>query len=191
MVKQNETFDSLKGHFLIAMPQIDDLRFEKAVIYLYEHTPNGAAGIVINRPAENMSFTEILNQLKINHPELSNPPQIVLGGPDKFTNGFILHSPDYQGESTVRISDEICLTTTQDILYDISQDNGPTKNLISLGCATWMRGQLEDEIMNNVWLTSNEDSNIIFNIPFEKRWQTALNKMGISSQYLSTEFGKA
>ncbi len=191
MAKKRISFDSLKGHFLIAMPQIDDLRFEKAVIYLYEHSSDGAAGIVINRLAESMSFIEVLNQLKIEHPPLTNPPAIVLGGPDKFTNGFILHSPDYQTDSTVSVSDTVSLTTTQDILYDISQEQGPSQCLISLGCATWIRGQLEDEIMSNLWLTADSDTDIIFNVPFERRWNTVLNKMGIFSQYLSTEFGKA
>ncbi len=191
MAQGNETFDSLKGHFLIAMPQIDDLRFEKAVIYIFDHTRDGVAGIVINRPAESMSFIDILDQLKIEHPELINPPPIVLGGPDKFTNGFILHSPDYCTDSTISVSDSISLTTTQDVLYDISQGRGPSHSLISLGCATWIRGQLEDEIMSNLWLTTKADDDIIFNIPFERRWNNVLNIMGISSQYLSTEFGKA
>ncbi len=191
MARKNESFDSLKGHFLVAMPQMDDLRFEKAVIYLFEHTPEGAAGIVINRPAESMTFTEILSQLKIEYPDLPNSPDIVLGGPDKFTNGFILHSSDYATESTISISESICLTTTQDILHDIAQQKGPSRNLISLGCSTWIRGQLEDEIMSNLWLTTKADMNIMFDVPFEQRWNTVLNKMGIVAQYLSTEFGKA
>ncbi|MBQ9089881.1 MAG: YqgE/AlgH family protein [Alphaproteobacteria bacterium] len=191
MTKPQQSFHSLKGQFLIAMPQIDDLRFEKAVIYLYEHTPQGAAGIVINRPAERMSFVEILKQLKIKHEQLVYEPTIVLGGPDKFTNGFILHTSDYEVEGTQHINPDICLTATQDILYDISQGIGPSKSLISLGCATWISGQLEDEIMSNVWLTAPADKMVIFDVPFSKRWHFVLNKMGIQSHFLSTECGKA
>lgn len=187
----NKSFESLQGQFLIAMPQIDDLRFDKSVIYIYEHTRKGAAGIVINRPADRMSFTDILDQLKIEHPPLANPPTIILGGPDKFTNGFILHTSDYNTQETIKIADTVSLTATQDILFDIAQGNGPQKSLISLGCATWIGGQLEDEIMSNVWLTSPADTTVLFDIPFEKKWETVLNQLGIHSHYLSTEFGKA
>lgn len=191
MYKRNKSFESLKGQFLIAMPQIDDLRFDKSVIYIYEHTQDGAAGIVINRPADRMSFIEILDQLKIEHPPLQNPPTIILGGPDKFTNGFILHTPDYKTHETMQIAECVSMTATQDILFDIAQGRGPQKSLISLGCATWIAGQLEDEIMSNVWLTAPVDTRVLFDVPFSKKWETALDQLGIHSQYLSTEFGSA
>lgn len=192
MKTQKEAFTSLKGQFLIAMPQIDDLRFNKSVIYIYEHTRAGGAGIVINHPADKMSFVDILDQLKIEHPVLPNPPKIVLGGPDKFTNGFILHTSDYKTEETIFVADGISLTATQNILYDIARGRGPQKSLIALGCATWIGGQLEDELMSNVWLTASLDTaSFLFDIPFSKRWETALSCLGIKAQYLSTECGQA
>lgn len=188
---KNGTFESLKGQLLVAMPQIDDLRFEKAVIYLYEHTPESAAGIVINHPASRMGFNEILDQLKIDHPPMDFAPTLLLGGPDKFTNGYILHTPDYRADTTLCVSDTISLTLTQEILLDIAHGKGPQKSLIALGCASWISGQLEDELMSNVWLTAPATDTLIFDVPFAERWAVVLNQLGIRSPYLSTEFGKA
>ena len=94
-IKKITPFVSLSGRFLVAMPNIDDFRFEKAVIYIYEHTPQGAAGLVVNHPASQMSFFELLEQLQIDHMALKNQPTLLLGGPDKFSNGFVLHSSEY------------------------------------------------------------------------------------------------
>lgn len=190
--KKTRTFQSLKGQLLIAMPNIDDLRFEKAVIYIYEHSESyGAQGIVINRPADKMTFSDILMQLKIEHKPFDEQPPIVLGGPDQVTHGFILHSNDYHRKETTRISEAVSLTATQDVLEDIVAGKGPQKSLIALGCATWIRGQLEDEIMSNVWLTTRAQNDILFNIPFNQRWTNALHVIGIQSAYLSSASGKA
>lgn len=190
-VKKEEPFVSLSGQFLVAMPGIDDLRFEKAVIYLYEHTPKGAAGLVVNRPSLQMSFAELLEQLQIEHALLKKQPELLIGGPDKFSNGFVLHSSEYQVDSTRRLSDCLSLTSTQDILLDIAWNKGPQQYLVVLGRATWTAGQLEDELLSNVWLTAKATDDILFHTPFAKRWDSALNKIGIHSACLSSEYGRA
>ena len=190
--KKNIPFQSLKGQLLVAMPGIDDLRFDKTVIYIYEHTQeNGAFGIVINKPAGRMSFLDILDQLKIEHEQTQTNPRIFLGGPDQITHGFILHSDDYFTPETSFIQSNIALTATQDILEDIAQGKGPEKTLIALGCASWIRGQLEDEIMSNVWLTVPATPNLVFNIPHTACWQTAMESLGINHVYLTNISGKA
>lgn len=188
----SSTFQSLKGQLLIAMPGIDDLRFNKTVIYIYEHTQEGGAlGIVINKPAGKMNFVDILDQLKIEHIPMKNSPKILLGGPDQITHGFILHSDDYFSPETSHIQNNIALTATQDILEDIAIGKGPKKSLIALGCASWIRGQLEDEIMSNVWLTIPADPNLLFATPFSDRWRKAIETLGINHFYLSNISGKA
>lgn len=190
-IKKDNDFVSLSGSFLVAMPGIDDLRFEKAVIYLYEHTPKGAAGLIINRPSSQMSFSELLDQLQIEHTFLKKQPKLLIGGPDKFANGFVLHSSEYHVDSTRRLPGQLSLTSTQDILLDIVWNKGPDKYLIVLGRATWSGGQLEDEIMENVWLTASANNDVLFQMPFEKRWDAVLNEIGIRSAYLSSQFGRA
>lgn len=185
-------FKSLAGQFLVAMPSIDDLRFEKAVIYIYMHSPeNGAAGLVINRLVAQMSFTEILDQLHISHESLKNPPPLLLGGPDQVSRGYILHSTDYRTDLTLPISTSVSLTATQDILEDIANQKGPQNFLVTLGCATWVPGQLEDEIMSNIWLTTQGSKELLFETPFNLRWNKAMEILGIEPILLSSFSGKA
>lgn len=191
---KNSHFQSLKGQLLVAMPGIDDLRFNKTVIYIYEHSLEfGAHGLVINKPANKMSFNDILTQLKIDTIDTSKThvPQILLGGPDQITHGFILHSDDYFRPETCFIENNIALTSTQDILEDIAAGNGPNQSLIALGCASWIRGQLEDEIMSNVWLTVPADPHLLFQTPFSNRWEKAIEGLGINHFYLTNISGKA
>lgn len=185
-------FRSLAGQLLIAMPGIGDLRFHKTVIYVYSHTEtSGALGLIINRPAEKMSFNEILDQLHIQHPPLEKQPQILIGGPAQSSRGFILHSTDYCGQQTISIDPTVALTATQDILFDLINGKGPKQALITLGCATWISGQLEEEIMSNVWLTAHATHEILFEEPYDRRWKTALEGLGIDPYSLSGIAGKA
>ena len=184
-------FNSLVGQFLVAVPGIDDIRFDRTVIYVYNHSErDGARGIVINKPAEKVLFRDILTQL--NFPNLSgaNPP-ILLGGPDKITSGFILHSTDYKTLATQEITPDLSLTATQDILRDIAIGKGPQEYLMAIGCASWHSGQLEDELMGNVWLTAPATNQILFHTPYDERWSLAMKSMGINPVHLSTISGKA
>ena len=187
---QNDNFVSLNGYFLAAMPCIDDLRFEKSVIYIYEHTPNGAKGLVINKPAPQTSFKELMEQLQIEVPQSQDFPTILLGGPDKFANGFVLHSSEYKVDSTKNYGN-VSVTATQDILMDIAWQKGPKQHLITLGRATWVGGQLEEELIDNVWLTIPASNDILFETPYQNRWHCVLNKIGVDAMFLSSEYGKA
>lgn len=192
MAGKDLKFSSLAGQLLIAMPGIDDDRFDKAVIYISTHTPEaGAMGIVINYPAQKMSLYEILDQLSISYHKMENPPAILLGGPDQITRGFILHSNDYQSDMSVSIDKDISLTASQDILKDLIDGKGPEYTLIALGCATWAAGQLEEEIMSNIWLTAPASIDLLFKTPYAHMWEKALSSIGVNAPMLANDFGKA
>lgn len=191
-MSENRPFPALAGHFLMAMPNIDDTRFDKAVIYIYAHSETaGAQGIMINRPTSKMSLGEILMQLNMTEfPPIDLPP-ILIGGPEQLTRGFILHTPDYTSAQTKAVTPEVSLTATQDILQDIMTGKGPAHFLVALGHCNWIRGQLEDEIMTNVWLTAPASADILFHEPFAKRWEKALGTLGVAPALLAGESGKA
>lgn len=181
----------LTGQFLIAVPGIDDIRFEHAVVYVYAHSESeGARGIVINKPAEKLFLRDILTQMELPEPTTPLPP-LLLGGPDKITSGFILHSNEYQASLTQPITADVSLTATQDILRDIATGRGPAEYLMALGCATWRQGQLEDELMSNVWLTAPATRQLLFHTPYNEKWSSGLKSMGIDPCRLSTQAGKA
>ena len=182
---------SLKDHFLIAMPSIGDGIFAHSITYICEHNEQGAMGIVINHPLD-LSLDEIFQHLEIENIQTPHQDQILAGGPVHMDRGFVLHrNTDTNWDSTIKVSDQIALTTSQDILTAIAHDEGPSDSIVALGYAGWSEGQLESELADNAWLTAPADSDIIFNTPIEKRASAAAAKMGIDLALISPTAGHA
>lgn len=181
----------LSNHFLIAMPTLADPYFAQSVTYLCEHNANGAIGIVINHPL-GINLTEVLNQLDIksDNTKASELP-VLCGGPVHPERGFVIHTPGGNWRSSLEMSKEISVTTSRDILQAIAQNEGPENVVVSLGYASWVAGQLEQEIVNNFWLFSSVNTDILFHLPFEARWQASLEALGINPAQLSTDLGHA
>ena len=189
----------LDGQLLIAMPVMGDPRFERSVIYLCAHSPEGAMGIIVNRPAGSIDFPELLVQLdiineadQIKLPENAESMKVLKGGPVDTGRGFVLHSSDFYLENaTLRIDDGICLTATVDILKAIAKGSGPKHAILALGYAGWAPGQLENEIQGNGWLHCDADQDLIFGGDVEEKYLRALRKIGIDPGMLSHEAGHA
>ena len=181
----------LANHFLIAMPNLEDGNFSQSVTYICEHDENGALGITINRPSE-FSLSEILFHLQITSTNSEIKNQLVLsGGPVQTDRGFILHTPVGQWDSSLKVTDNIAVTTSQDIMQAMADNNGPEKSLLALGYAGWGPGQLEYEMSENTWLSCPATEDILFNTPVEKRWAAAAMLLGIDLQLLSNQTGHA
>tara|TARA_R110002096_G_scaffold436090_1_gene667256 strand:+ start:23997 stop:24578 length:582 start_codon:yes stop_codon:yes gene_type:complete len=187
----------LSGQLLLSMPGMTDPRFEGTVIYICTHSEEGAMGLVINKPCENIDFPDLLEQLSIDCDtnteldiSLKNIP-LHEGGPVESGRGFILHSADYVQETTLIISETIALTATIDILTAIACGEGPQDYLIALGFSGWSRGQLESEIMKNSWLSIEADEELVFRTDLELKLPRALAKLGVDISMLSSQFGTA
>lgn len=191
MVKTDETPGYLTGQLLIAMPNMQDVRFERSVIYLCVHNAEGAMGLVINQVADELSFPELLDQLGIESagPEVGLP--IHVGGPVESGRGFVLHTSDYAQSSTVQVNESVSLTATVDILKDIAEGRGPRRALLALGYAGWGAGQLDGEIQQNSWLNVNADEALLFGDHPDTKWEQSLAKLGIDLSLLSGEAGHA
>lgn len=182
---------NLTNHFIIAMPSLQDGNFSESVTYICEHDDNGALGITINRPSE-ISLSEILSQLQITISSDHIIDQTVLnGGPVQIDRGFILHTPAGDWDSSLKVTDNIAVTTSQDIMQAIADNKGPDRSLIALGYAGWGPGQLEYEMSENAWLSCPATEEILFNTPLEKRWRAAALLLGIDLQLLSNQTGHA
>ncbi len=189
----------LDGQMLIAMPAMRDERFARSLIYMCAHSSDGAMGIVVNRPAKNVTFPELLVQLevipaadRIQLPPGAETLKVLKGGPVETGRGFVLHSADFFIEnSTLPIDDGICLTATLDILKAIARGKGPESAVLALGYAGWAPGQLETEIQENGWLNCDADSELIFGTDVERKYDRALRKLGIDLGKLSSEAGHA
>lgn len=183
---------SLKNHFLIAMPQLSDPHFSHTVTYIVDHTPEGAMGFIVNRPAK-LSITDLLKQHKIEPlPIFDRNIPIYAGGPLNTDRGFILHSNDNTSwAATIKITPDYSITTSRDILESIAMGIGPNQYFFALGHAGWTEGQLEQEIANNTWLTAPADEDIIFNVRPELRWQAAALQMGVDIHLMTQHAGHA
>jgi putative transcriptional regulator len=189
----------LDGQMLIAMPAMTDERFTRAVIYVCAHSTEGAMGIIVNHPAQNIKFPDLLVQLevipaaeRIQLPDRAEDVKVLKGGPVETGRGFVLHSSDFFIEnSTLPIDEGICLTATLDILKAIARGNGPASAILALGYAGWAPGQLEYEIQQNGWLHCAADTELIFGRDTETKYEKALRKIGIDPAMLSTEAGHA
>jgi putative transcriptional regulator len=189
----------LDGQMLIAMPAMSDDRFARTLIYVCAHSSEGAMGIVVNQPAANIQFPDLLVQLevipaseRIELPTRAEGVKVLKGGPVETGRGFVLHSADYFIEnSTLPIDEGICLTATLDILKAIARGNGPQSAILALGYAGWAPGQLEHEIQENGWLHCSADSDLIFGADIDGKYEKALRKIGIDLGQLSSEAGHA
>lgn len=183
--------DSLKDHFLIALPAIDEGIFANSITYICEHSDRGAMGIVINHPLD-LRLDEIFEHLAISDIRYPHNEPILAGGPVHMDRGFVLHrSTPHRWDSTLQVTDQIALTTSQDILTAIAHDEGPEESIVALGYAGWGAGQLEQELADNAWLTIPADTDIIFKTPVEMRAKAAAAKFGIDLALLAPGAGHA
>jgi putative transcriptional regulator len=184
------SFD-LTNQFLIAMPTMADPNFSRTVTYVCAHNDDGAMGIVINRPME-IELGEVFAQMNIEGcDDAASSQPIYQGGPVHRDRGFIIHYPAAEWDSTIRVTDELAVSTSRDILEAISNGEGPEESLVALGYAGWGAGQLEDEMGQNAWLSGPATLEIIFHTPPERRWERAAAAMGVDLGTLSNDIGHA
>jgi putative transcriptional regulator len=183
--------DCLRDHFLLAMPRLSEGIFSQSITYICEHGESGAMGIVINRPLD-LSVGEIFEHLQIRAREDFSKESVMAGGPVQMDHGFVLHRRcDKTWEASLRVTPEITLTTSRDILRAIAIGEGPQDHLIALGYAGWAAGQLEQELADNSWLTLPGSSDVIFATPVEQRLDAAAALLGIDMNLISGQAGHA
>lgn len=182
----------LSGKLLIAMPGMGDPRFERSVIFLCAHSAEGAMGLIVNKPAPEISFRGLIEQLGIAPGPGAAAIRVHFGGPVEHGRGFVLHSGDYRSNSsTLRVDDRFGMTATLDVLEDIARGSGPASSLLALGYSGWGPGQLESEILRNGWLTAEATPELVFSAENASKWERALRALGIDPISLSPAAGRA
>ena len=192
MTQIKENFTSVTQHLLVAMPGLLDPHFSGTVIYIAEHSEKGAMGLVLNRLAE-IDLISLFSRIDINTKQNNTVPlQVFLGGPIQPDRGFVLHEPVGSWSSSLKISDQLALTSSRDILEATAEGRGPSKFLVSLGYSGWGPGQLDIELLSNSWLTIpilNND--LIFDTPAEEKMAAAFRLLGFDPSNLSDVVGHA
>lgn len=183
----------LAGQILIAMPGMTDPRFERSVVLLCAHSAEGAMGLIVNKPLEELSFSGLLGQLNIPLGPAGRDIRVHFGGPVERGRGFVLHSSDWRplGEGTMQVPGGLEMTATINVLEALACGEGPGKALLALGYSGWGPGQLEAEIARNDWLTSDAPEGLVFGGDDRVKWSAALRGMGIDPLTLSAAAGRA
>lgn len=183
--------NTLAGKLLVAMPGMNDERFDHAVVYVCAHSEEGAMGLVINRPMPGMDFTRLLDHVGIEPHTPSLPIHVYLGGPVEPTRGFVLHSSDMLQDQSLAINDRFAMTATLEMLRAIADGVGPERSLLALGYTGWGPEQLEQEMKENSWLAFDADEELIFSPALDDKWSGAFRKAGIDPRFLSEMSGRA
>lgn len=182
---------SLANHLLIAMPSLADPNFKHAVIYVCENHAHGTVGLIINRPME-FPLSLVFDQMKIEpmH-ESQNHQPLLYGGPIQPERGFVIHRPSGGWRSSLSLRDDVTVTTSNDIIRAIASDMGPKDALVALGYTGWAEHQLEEEIMSNSWLVCPYKAELLYEVPFHKRWECAGLSIGVKMNQLTSVMGHA
>ena len=187
----DHAFTSFANQFLIAMPNMADENFGGALVLVAEHSDRGALGLVVNR-ATDITMGTLFDRidLSLGRQPLALVP-VLFGGPVQTDRGFVLHQPVGDWSSSVKVGDDLALTSSKDVLEAVARGEGPDRLLVTLGYAGWGPGQLEQEIGQNAWLTVQASADLLFDVPLEERFDRAFRKLGIDPLLMSSAAGHA
>ena len=186
----------LAGKLLLAMPNMTDPRFHRAVIFMAAHDDEGAMGMVVNTRMAGVDFKELAAQLNITSDkdtDLSSVElPVMLGGPMEPERGFVLHSSDFTSQDTISVGEDFGVSNTTNALSELFMTkNFPKHSLFILGYAGWTPGQLEDEIARNAWLVTDAKNDLVFGGDDHLKWEHAVKAMGFDPALLSSDAGHA
>ncbi len=190
-VPESPTEGQLTGQLLIAMPAMNTPHFAQAVIYVCAHTPDGAMGIVLNRPLSSPTFGDLLEQLDVTPSPPIRQIELFRGGPVDSARGFVLHTADWTGDGSLMVDPDVALTASLDVLKAIADGGGPKHGFLALGYAGWGPGQLDREMTENAWLSAPASVDIVFDSHHETKWHRAMAILKVNPIMLSDTAGHA
>jgi putative transcriptional regulator len=167
---------SLAGQLLVASPEMGDPRFQRTVILMVRHSRDGAFGIVINRPLQDVPTAKLLDALGLDSKDTEGRVRLFAGGPVQPDRGFVVHGADYHRSDTIDIDGRVAMTASLDVLGDIGRHAGPRQRIVALGYAGWGPGQLEGELALGGWFTVPEDPGLVFDVDRDKLWDEAMKR---------------
>ena len=184
---------NLSNNFLISMPHVNDPVFKKSLIYICNHDKDGAMGLIINKPISSLKLNQEVDSIlkETNLFKIQPTPDVYFGGPVDLNMGIILHPLDYITKKTIKISNQLGVTSDSKIINDIIKGNGPSMFRFSIGYAGWSNGQLEEEFSNGDWLMLPSKLDVIFTMPDEQKWEYINNNLGIDISNISGSGGFA
>jgi putative transcriptional regulator len=174
------TESSTQGRLLVASPRMTDPNFARTVVYMVAHDGDGAFGLVVNRAFGEGSLAALLAVFGLERTAATGDVRLHYGGPVQLERGFVLHSRDWEGESTVDIGQELALSIGPDVIEAIAAGDGPARRLVLLGYAGWGPGQLDSEIAREDWLIAPVDDDALFAADPAGVYEAVLKRAGLA-----------
>jgi putative transcriptional regulator len=181
---------SYAGQFLLALPGMEDMRFDHSVVAICVHDENGALGISVSEQIEGVGLHDLLDSFDIDARNVPDLP-VLRGGPVEPRRGFVLHSLDWKGHDMVEVGPDWGLSGSLEILKAIAEGTGPSRYVVALGYAGWGAGQLDREMTGESWFPAECTSDILFNVPPDKKWAAAYAAAGVDASHLVSGAGSA
>lgn len=178
------------GHFLLALPGMEDERFDHSVVALCAHDDNGALGIALHEEMDGVTLRELLRSFDIDGANVPDTP-VLRGGPVEPRRGFVLHSLDWGGQDMLDVNGQWGLSGSLDILKAIAEGRGPSRYLVALGYAGWGAGQLEQELSGESWFLAPGDRDLLFDTPPAGKWMRGYALSGVDATHLVRGGGSA
>ncbi len=178
----------LSGHFLIAVPRMEDPNFRRSVVLICEHTKEGAFGIIVNKILMN-SFKPLLHAFEIKKSRVDMP--IFYGGPVRPEQGYVIYSPFDEKYGAIKVAGSLAVTASKEILHDIARGKGPERYILALGFSGWAPNQLEEELLTDSWLVAPLNNDIVFEMPVGDRWKESAGSIGVDFDRLYFLSGSA
>lgn len=178
------------GHFLLALPGMEDMRFDHSVVALCAHDEDGALGIAVGEEIDGVTLRDLLESFDIDGSDVPDVP-VLRGGPVEPRRGFVLHSLDWSGQDMVQVDRLWGLSGSLDILKAIAEGRGPSRYKVALGYAGWGAGQLEQELTGESWFLASGDAELLFATPARRKWSAIFAAAGIDSSHLVSGAGSA
>lgn len=170
----DDATQSIKGHFLLAIPGLPDPNFAQTVTCMCEHNESGALGFIVNKVHPLLTGRELFEDLNIECSKSVDSLDVYMGGPVQPSGVFVLHGPPFDWNETLRVKDWLALSNSRDILESIAAGTGPKQFMVMLGCAGWGPMQLDNELNDSAWLTCPITEELIFSTATELKYEQAM-----------------
>ncbi len=173
------------------MPHMQDPFFAGSVVFICEHSKEGAMGLIINKRFQQPDLIDLFEKLTVGEDNLlETVPEIYFGGPVLLERGIVLHSGSFTSEGTVKVSEDFAITSQKRILSELRKSEGIQYKLM-LGHSGWGAGQLEQEIENGDWLLQSTTTDFVFTMPEDQMWKQAAGSLGMDLGHSSGIGGHA
>jgi len=178
--------ETFRPTLLLSMPQLQDPNFARTVVLLCDYLPEGAFGLVLNRPTDMPAGSMVRLQPPVAQ---ANGLPLCTGGPVEPERGWILVGEEPVDPDHRTIIDGLYLSASPSVLRRVLESHPAPRARVLAGYAGWGPGQLDHELAQSAWLMSEVELDLVFDVDPSIMWETAIRRLGAEPSSLHTSHG--